>query len=62
MARRKVTQAQLAEQLGCTQPAISRRLSGVISWDVDELTRVAEFLGVPLSSLLAEPAPAAVAQ
>lgn len=52
MARRDVTQARLAEALGMTQPAISRRVSGQLPFDVDELHRIARFLDIPVSALI----------
>lgn len=52
LARRGLLQRQLAEHLGISQPQISRRLEGVIAFNVDELASVAEFLGVPVTLLL----------
>jgi transcriptional regulator with XRE-family HTH domain len=56
MARRKITQTELAESLGMTQPAISRRMSGAVPFDTEELGRIADLLGVPMSVLFGEPA------
>lgn len=51
MERAGVTQAQLAEHLGLTQAAISRRLTGRVPWRVAELVAVAQKLGVPVADL-----------
>jgi len=52
MARRKVPQRQLAEALGLSQAGVSKRLNGLTPWDVNEITVVAESLGVPVGVLL----------
>lgn len=54
MTRAGVSQTTLAEQLGMSQPALSKRLLGKQVFDIDELTRVAEHLGVPVAVLLAD--------
>ena len=46
MARRKATQAQLAEILGVHQMSVSRRLNGRTPFTAAEILQVAEFLGV----------------
>lgn len=53
MARKGFTQTDLAEALGTSQSAISRRLAGEVPLDVDELDAIAGFLSVPAESLLA---------
>lgn len=53
MARRGVTQTGLAARLDITQSALSKRLRGVISLNVDELAAIADALDVPVSTLLA---------
>lgn len=61
MARRKISQATVARHLGMSQPAVYRRLAGVVPFDVNELQAVADLLEVPTSTLLAdEPTAAAV--
>jgi len=52
MARRRVSQSALAKHLGMAQTAVSRRLTGVVSFDVNEVAAVAAFLDVPLASLM----------
>lgn len=51
MARQGITQTRLAEQIGRSQSQLSKRLSGVIPFDIDELAAVAGSLGVPLDRL-----------
>jgi len=55
MARRLVSQSDLARELGLSQMAVSRRLRGDIPFDVDEIARAAVYLEVPLSVLMPEP-------
>lgn len=52
MARRRVTQDQVAALLGMSQPQISKRLLGEIPFDLGELRRIAEFLDVPVMTFL----------
>lgn len=59
MARRGKSQQDLAATLGISQPQLSKRLSGSVPIDVDELVKIAAALDVPLSALL--PADQAVA-
>lgn len=51
-ARRRVTQASIARQLGMSQQALSRRWTGELAFDVNELFQVADILGIPLGDLL----------
>ena len=51
MARRGITQTQLAEQIGRSQPQLSKRLTGAIPFDINELTAVADALSVPIEKL-----------
>ena len=46
MARRGVTQMQLRDVLGVSQPAISARLHGKVAFDANEIGLLAEFFGV----------------
>ena len=59
MARQRKRQADLGEVLGLTQGAVSKRMSGTVALDVDEVGKIAAFLGVPVSSLLADSVSAA---
>ncbi|MEU4391610.1 helix-turn-helix transcriptional regulator [Kribbella sp. NPDC023855] len=52
MARARINQTQLAEVLGITQSSVSKRLRGVIAFNVDELQQVAGLLGVHPAALL----------
>lgn len=54
MARRGLSQIELAQQLGMSQSMLSYRLSGKTVFNIDELTRVAAALEVPLTALVAE--------
>ncbi|MFT4281232.1 helix-turn-helix domain-containing protein [Microbacterium sp.] len=49
MARAGKNQQALAAHLHLSQPAVSRRLSGSVSWSIDELVSTAEFLGVDVT-------------
>jgi transcriptional regulator with XRE-family HTH domain len=61
MTRQGHTQMDLAAALNLPQSSISYRLSGRVAFDVDELQRVADFLGVTVSSLIEPTATAASA-
>ncbi|CPT76872.1 Uncharacterised protein [Mycobacteroides abscessus] len=61
MARQGCTQAALAERINRDQHFISRRLSGKVSFTVDELACVAEALNVTIGALLVDPAEASKA-
>lgn len=52
MARKGITQAELATAIGLSQPVISSRLRGKTTFDINEIAAVAAFLGVPLTQLL----------
>jgi transcriptional regulator with XRE-family HTH domain len=53
LARKNKPQSVLADVLDLSQPAIHRRMSGRVSWRLDELQAVADYLDVPLSALIA---------
>lgn len=61
VARQQLTHKQLADQLGISQPQMTKRLNGVLAMDTTELDRIAEILGVPVSRFLIAPATAAAA-
>lgn len=46
MGRQRVSQRRIAEVIGLSQQAVSRRLSGEVPFDVAELGRIAAELGV----------------
>lgn len=56
MARQRKRQGDLGDVLGLTQGAVSKRLSGIVALDVDEVGKIAAFLGVPVSSLIEDDA------
>jgi transcriptional regulator with XRE-family HTH domain len=56
LARRRISGRELSRALGWSVPATWRRLSGNCAFDIDELAAVADYLGVPLVSLIADDA------
>lgn len=53
MGRHKTSQDTLArEALGKKQPAISKRLSGEVAFDVDDLLAIARYYNVEVTALL----------
>lgn len=61
LAEMGVSQRELARRLGWPQPRIQRRIAGDIPITVRDLERIADALGVPLSTLLpADDTPAEV--
>lgn len=54
LARAKVSQAKLAKEMDFTQQSISRRLSGNVSFSVDELELIATFLGISVLTLIGD--------
>lgn len=57
MARQNRSRMDLADALGISHSAASRRFDGSISLDVDELYRVAVWLSVPVSRFLGDALP-----
>lgn len=51
LARRMMSASELARQIGATQPYISRRLTGEIAFDTDDLAQIAEVFGVAVTAL-----------
>ena len=51
MWKRRITQSALAEHLGMSQSAISRKLHGDRPWDADDIIHVADALGLTLDWL-----------
>lgn len=52
MARKGVTQVDLASALGVSQAAVSARLRGVTPFDINELATIAALLGVTVERLV----------
>ena len=52
LARRRMSGVQLAEAIGRSQAYVSRRLNGATAFDVDDLERIAEALGVTVLDLI----------
>ena len=53
LARRHVTQRALAHYIGTNEFALSRLLAGLRQWTPDRLDKVAEYFGVPTTTVLA---------
>ena len=56
LARRKISQRTLADQLGWNQSQVSRRLSGVTPLTAADIAELADALEVPVESLFGRPA------
>jgi transcriptional regulator with XRE-family HTH domain len=54
LARQRRPQRDLAEAIGLSQQAASRRLCGEVPFDIAELAKVAELLRVPIEQFLPE--------
>lgn len=52
MSAQNLTQQDLAIALGVSQQSVSRRLSGLTEWGIDELVAVADLLGTTPTELL----------
>ena len=52
LARKRKTQADLAQHMGMSRTGIYRRLEQNVDFTVTELNKVSDYLGVPLASLL----------
>lgn len=59
LARRKMTATTLAELTGLTQPYLSRRMTGDVAFNIDDLDKIASVLEVPVTALLGDAAPIA---
>jgi transcriptional regulator with XRE-family HTH domain len=53
-ARQRKTQEDLAQCLGITPQAVSRKLAGERPLRLDEVQRLADYFGVPITSLIRE--------
>lgn len=54
LARHRKTQAGLAQALGIQRSSMHRRMSGEQPFDVNELQIAADYLDVPVASLLGD--------
>ena len=54
LGRHRRTQTAVGQHLGLSQTAVSRRLTGAIPFDVNELHLLATWLDVPVGTLLGE--------
>lgn len=52
MARRRVSQSELARRLGEGQPWVNRRVNGDVALDLDDLERISEALDAPITAFL----------
>lgn len=52
MARRQLSQLDLAVALGWSQPYLSRRLTGAVPWSTDDIERIAKELDIPVHELV----------
>lgn len=57
LARKQMSQRQLATALGVTQPVIWRRMRGEVPFTGEELQRIASVLDVSISSFFGETSP-----
>ncbi len=56
MARRRITQTELASHLDMSQSMLSNRLTGKLAFNVDELASIAAALEVDIAVLMQAPA------
>ena len=54
MARHGKSRSDIAELLGTTRESVRRRLNGDVTFRVDELQKIARYLGVPIAALIGE--------
>lgn len=52
LGRRRLSASELARMMGVSQPYLSRRLTGDVAIDVDDLALIARILGVQMTDLL----------
>ena len=51
LARRDITQSDFAKKLGWSPAYLSRRMSGEVPFDADEIDQIAEWLGIARDQL-----------
>jgi transcriptional regulator with XRE-family HTH domain len=54
LARHGVTQGELAEKLGITKSAITKKLDGVLYWKLPELLIMKEIFGLTIDELVSD--------
>jgi transcriptional regulator with XRE-family HTH domain len=54
LARKQIPQSRLAAVLGISEVGVSRRMRGETPLDINELVKIAGFLGVPVSQFMPE--------
>lgn len=52
LARRRMSAAELARRAGMKQPYLSRRMTGEIAFDLDDIEAIAAALGVTVQDLI----------
>lgn len=52
LARKHITQTELAAKMAKSQPFVSRRLSGRVAFDISDLATIAAVLDVPMTVLV----------
>lgn len=52
LARRGLSQRTLTGVLNISPTGVSKRLAGKTPLDVDELNKIAEYLGIPITALI----------
>jgi transcriptional regulator with XRE-family HTH domain len=55
LARRRISGRRLAAQLGMTEPYLSRRLTGAVPFNVNDLSAIADYLELPVASFFDAP-------
>jgi transcriptional regulator with XRE-family HTH domain len=55
MARRRRSGRSVALELGCTEPYLSRRLTGAVPFDVTDLIKIADLLEIPVTTFFETP-------
>lgn len=53
--RQGIRQSRVAEALGVSQAAASRRLAGRVPFDADDLAELSDLLGVPVGAFFGTP-------
>jgi transcriptional regulator with XRE-family HTH domain len=59
LARKRISQTQIAEHLGVSRQNVAQRLNGRVDFRVGELIAIAALLDIPAAAFLKEPAGAA---